>query len=102
MREGEELKTPHYASAGTTRDDHFASFPTLATLLLWLLSIYKYYLTSVVLQVHPVIPYTRPPIKPSYKTAICRNLPQPAIFCHAIKFYRILPNYRLLLNSAKP
>jgi len=50
MREGEELKAPRHASAAAARDDHVTTrdiVPTLATLLLWLPSIYKYCLTSV-------------------------------------------------------
>jgi hypothetical protein len=50
MREGEELKAPRHASAAATRDDHVTTrdiVPTLATLLLWLPSIYKYRLISV-------------------------------------------------------
>ena len=49
IRKGEELKTPRYASAAATRDYITARdiIPTLATLLLWLPSIYKYCLTIV-------------------------------------------------------
>jgi hypothetical protein len=49
VRKGEELKAPHYASAATIRDyiPHVILFPTLATLLLWLLSVYKYRSTSI-------------------------------------------------------
>jgi hypothetical protein len=50
MREGEELKAPRHASAAALRDDHVTIrniVPTLATLLLWLPSIYKYRLISV-------------------------------------------------------
>ena len=63
---GEELKVPYYASGAAARDgnlphvtatyytwwqyvsysDHLPLFLTLATLLLWLPSIYKYCLTS--------------------------------------------------------
>ena len=49
MRKGEELKAPHYASAVlicdyiTTRD----IIPNTSNSSLWLLSIYKYRLTSV-------------------------------------------------------
>jgi len=49
-RKGKELKAPHHASAVVLRDDHVTTrdiVPTLATLLLWLPSIYKYRLTSV-------------------------------------------------------
>jgi len=47
---GEELKVPYHASAAATRDNHVTTrdiVPTLATLLLWLLSAYKYRLASV-------------------------------------------------------
>ena len=37
-------------------------------------------------QDHPIIPYICLPIKPSYKTAICNNMPQSTIFYQVIKF----------------
>ena len=49
---GKELKVPHHASAAAVRDGnlpqlalnngHLPLFPTLATFLLWLLSIYNW------------------------------------------------------------
>jgi hypothetical protein len=50
MRKGEELKVPQHASAAAIRDNHVTTrdiVPTLATLLLWLPSIYIYHLVSV-------------------------------------------------------
>jgi len=47
---GKELKAPHHASTAVPRNDYVTTrdiVPTLATLLLWLPSIYKYRLISV-------------------------------------------------------
>jgi len=43
IRKGEELKAPCHTSAVATRN----IFPTLVILLLWLLPIYIYHLTSI-------------------------------------------------------
>ena len=48
IKKGEELKAPYYANTAATRN-YITTYNialTLATFLLWLLSIYKYYLTS--------------------------------------------------------
>jgi hypothetical protein len=50
MRKGKELKALRYASAIIIYNNYITTrdiIPTLATLLLWLPSIYKYRLTSV-------------------------------------------------------
>ena len=86
MRKGEELKTPRHASAAATRDDRLPYSRHWQLFFLWLPSIYKYCLTSVVSQVYPVIPCTLPPIKPSYETAICRNLPYSATLWNSTEF----------------
>ena len=41
---------------------------------------------AILLRDHSVIPCICLPIKPSYKTAICSNMPQSTIFYQVIKF----------------
>jgi hypothetical protein len=96
MREGKEPKAPRHASAAAARDNRL---PHSRYWQLFFYScylyIYRYRLTCITSLDYPIIPYARLPIRPSYKTVLYYNLPQPAAI------YYILPRYRILLNSAE-